>query len=195
MLKHLTPAPDLVAEFMTTVRGAWKGRQGDAEAAYAAIQQRLDHARQRKDKLVDLRIDGDINQATYKEKDERLSTDIEAAEVELRQVESQFLDLEGVLAFAEKIITSPARLWLESSLDQRQRLQQTFFPNGLTFNGEEFGTHLNSSFFSLLKGVSEGESLLASPWTGPGPWGGDPSHLGTRETTSANHQTHHSRHL
>ena len=163
VLKHLTPAPDLVAEFMTTVRGAWKGRQGDAEAAYAAIQQRLDHARQRKDKLVDLRIDGDINQATYKEKDERLSTDIEAAEVELRQVESQFLDLEGVLAFAEKIITSPARLWLESSLDQRQRLQQTFFPNGLTFNGEEFGTHLNSSFFSLLKGVSEGESLLASP--------------------------------
>jgi len=44
----------------------------------------------------------------------------------------------GRLTFAEKIITSPARLWLESSVDQRQRLQQTFFPNGLTFNGDEF---------------------------------------------------------
>jgi hypothetical protein len=65
--------------------------------------------------------------------------------------------------FADKIITSPARLWLESSLDQRQRLQLTFFPNGLTFNGEEFGTPSSSSFFGMLKSISGEESLLASP--------------------------------
>jgi hypothetical protein len=57
-----------------------------------------------------------------------------------------------VLAFAEKIITSPARLWLESSLDQRQRLQQTYFPTGLTFDGQGFGTPASYSFFDLLRG-------------------------------------------
>jgi hypothetical protein len=92
-----------------------------------------------------------------------VSEDIDAAEVELRQVESQFLDLEGVLTFAEKIITSPARLWLESSLDQRQRLQQTLFPDGITFDGGEFGTPSTSSFFSMLRVILEGESQLASP--------------------------------
>jgi hypothetical protein len=123
LLKHLTPPPDLVAEFLTTVRSAWRGRQGDAETAFAAIQKRLDQIRRRKDKLVDTLLDGVITESTYREKDTRLSEDIDAAEVDLRQVESQFLDLEGVLTFAEKIISSPARLWLESSLDQRQRLQ------------------------------------------------------------------------
>jgi len=100
---------------------------------------------------------------TCKEQDSRLSEDIDAAEVELRQAESQFLDLEGVLTFAEKIITSPVRLWLESSVDQRQRLQQTFFPNGLTFDGLEFRTPSSYSFFSMLRSISGAESQLASP--------------------------------
>lgn len=152
LLKSLTPAPEMVAEFTDTVRTEWKRRQGDAEAASTAVQQRLAKLKQRKERLLDLRIDGDIDQQTYLERNSGLSADIEAVEVELRRVDAQFLDLEDVLCFAEKIVTSPARLWLESSLDQRQRLQQTFFPEGLTFDGEEFGTLASSSFFELLRG-------------------------------------------
>jgi site-specific DNA recombinase len=163
LLQWLRPSTDLVAEFKNSVRSEWKRRQGDAEAAYAAIQTRLAKARERKDKLINLRLDGDIDQSTYREQDDRLTKEIDAAGVELRQAESQFLDLEGVLGFAEKIVTAPTRMWLESSIDQRQRLQQVLFPQGLTFDGKAFGTPANSSFFDLLRGYFEVESLLASP--------------------------------
>jgi len=69
-----------------------------------------------------------MNQQTYEDQSARLDKEIDEAEQELRLAESEFPDLEGVLAFAEKIITSPAHLWLESSPDQRQRLQSTFSP-------------------------------------------------------------------
>jgi hypothetical protein len=68
-----------------------------------------------------------------------------------------------VLTFAEKIITSPTRLRLESSIDQRRRLQKTLFPDGLIFEGQEFRTPSNSSFFDMLGAVLGGESQLASP--------------------------------
>ena len=110
-----------------------------------------------------MRLDGDIDQQTYDEQSARLSREIYDAEQELRQAESNFLDLEGVLVFAEKIITSPARLWLESTLDQRQRLQGTFFPDRLEFDGEKFGTTATSLFFSLLEGCCDSESHMASP--------------------------------
>lgn len=152
LLKKLTPAPSVVSEFTDAVKGEWKRRQGDAEAAYSAVQQRLEKSRQRKNRLVDLRLDGEIGQDDYREQDDRLSQEIDAAEIELRRVESEFLDLDGVLMFAEKIVSSPVRLWLESSIDQRQRLQQTFFPQGVTFDGKEFGTPANSSFFEMLRG-------------------------------------------
>jgi DNA invertase Pin-like site-specific DNA recombinase len=163
LLQNLTPSSDLTGEFVSAVRNQWKRRQGDTEAAYAAIQQRLAKIHQRKNHLVDLRLDGDMDQATYKEQDERFNQDIEAATVDLRRSESNFLDFEGLLTFAEKIVRSPARLWMESSLDQRQRLQQTFFPSGITYDGHEFRTPVSDSFFSVLTGFFDAESRLASP--------------------------------
>lgn len=64
-----------------------------------------------------------------------------------REAESQFLDLDGVLTFAEKIVTVPTRLGVESLIDQRQRLQQVFFPEVLTFEWE--GIWNTCKFLSL----------------------------------------------
>ena len=163
LIKRLTPEPKLVDELIAVVLNEWNRRQGDAEAACEVVHQRLAKARDRKNKLIDLRLDGEIDERTYREQDEHLTAEIDAAESKLRETESDVLDLEDVLAFARKIVTSPARLWLESSIDQRQKLQLTFFPDGLTFDREKFGTPASSLFFSLLGGISEDQSLLASP--------------------------------
>jgi len=37
------------------------------------------------------------------------------------------MDVEGILAFAERVLPRTADLWVQASLDQRQRLQQLFF--------------------------------------------------------------------
>ena len=34
------------------------------------------------------------------------------------------MDVEGILAFAERVLPRTADLWVQASLDQRQRLQQ-----------------------------------------------------------------------
>ena len=46
--ERLTPSPNVVAEFIETVRDEWKRRRGDAEPALQAMQRRLATARQRK---------------------------------------------------------------------------------------------------------------------------------------------------
>ncbi len=38
------------------------------------------------------------------------------------------LDVEGILAFAERILPRASDLWVQASLDYKQRLQQLFFP-------------------------------------------------------------------
>ena len=44
------------------------------------------------------------------------------------------LDVAGILAFAERILPRAADLWVQASLDQRQRFQQLFFPDGVAFD-------------------------------------------------------------
>jgi hypothetical protein len=41
------------------------------------------------------------------------------------------LDVEGILAFAERVLARAADLWVQASLEQRQRFQQLFFPDGI----------------------------------------------------------------
>jgi len=45
---------------------------------------------------------------------------------------------EGVLGFAEHVLTNAARLWAELGIDRKQDLQQALFPQGLSFDGQEF---------------------------------------------------------
>ncbi len=110
-------------------------------------------------------LDGRIDQATYAAQLTRFDAEDADAKAALRSTESEFIDLEGVLTFAERIVSRPARLWRQSSLDQKQRLQTVLFPSGLECDGESkrFGTQLTPSFFRALQEVSKPEYDVASP--------------------------------
>ncbi len=69
-----------------------------------------------------------------------------------------------MLNFAEHLILDAQRLWLEGSLDQRQRLQRALFPKGMSYApGTGFGTTENCLFFKWLLAVPREDLVQASP--------------------------------
>ncbi len=65
--------------------------------------------------------------------------------------ELEELDVEGILAFAERVLPSASNLWVQSSLNQKQRLQQLFFLEGVRFDGKMLvGTGLTLPVFNYL---------------------------------------------
>jgi hypothetical protein len=72
------------------------------------------------------------------------------------------LDVEGILAFAERILPRAADLWVQASLEQRQRLQQLFFSDEIAFDGNRFvGTGVTAPAFSYLREIrTENENLV-----------------------------------
>ena len=66
------------------------------------------------------------------------------------------MDVEGILAFAERVLPSASNLWVQSSLNQKQRLQQLFFPDGMRFDGKRIvGTGTTLPVFNYLGSDSE----------------------------------------
>ena len=57
------------------------------------------------------------------------------AQMDRHSCELEEMDVEGILAFAERALPSASNLWVQSSLAQKQRLQQLFFPEGVRFDG------------------------------------------------------------
>jgi hypothetical protein len=69
--------------------------------------------------------------------------------------------VEGTLAFAERILPRAADLWVQASLDQRQRFQQLFFSDGIAFDGNGFvGTAVTAPAFSYLVPIESGRERV-----------------------------------
>jgi hypothetical protein len=69
---------------------------------------------------------------------EKLREELTLARIDRHSGQLEELDVEGILAFAERSLPRAADLWVQASLDQRQRFQQLFFPDGIAFDGNRF---------------------------------------------------------
>jgi hypothetical protein len=95
---------------------------------------------------------------------DKLDEEITLAEIALHDARLDELDVEGVLAFADYVPTNAGRLWVEASLDQKQRLQKVLFPQGVTYSADgAFGTAETSVIFRLLQAVPTQKASEASP--------------------------------
>ena len=63
--------------------------------------------------------------------------------------------------FAERVLPRASDLWIQASLEQRQRLQRLFFPEGVAFSGKSFDrTVVTSSLFEYLRPLEGSEKKV-----------------------------------
>ncbi|HMF99465.1 MAG TPA: hypothetical protein VKE96_34430 [Vicinamibacterales bacterium] len=84
---------------------------------------------------------------------DKLREELTLAQMDRHATEIEGLDVEGILAFAERVLPSAPNLWVRSSLAQKQRLQHVFFPDGIRFDGKKAcWNRRNRTGFQLLAG-------------------------------------------
>ena len=171
LLDALQPNAGYMRLFHAVVIDLWRGRQADAIEARRAVQARCDALRCRLDEVEQAFIhERRIDRDSYERRRDKLRSDIALAEMEFGDAKIDELDVEGVLAYAEGVLTNASQLWSNASLDQKQRLQSVVFPDGLTFDGEQFGTAVTCLAFTTLGRSSHAESDVASPTGTVGRW-------------------------
>ncbi len=161
-LALLQPTPGYMRLLKESVLQIWKARKAavreeldKAERAAKAIQERLD----RLDEAFLFERSMDID--TYDRHAEKLREELTLARMDRHSGQLEELDVEGILAFAERILPRASDLWVQASLDQRQRFQQLFFPDGIAFDGNRFvGTGATAPAFSYLREIRTGNEGL-----------------------------------
>jgi hypothetical protein len=163
-LARLQPSPGYMRVLKEEVLQIWKARKAsiaadlaDAERRAKAIQTKLDRLDEAF--LFEQSIDIDV----YDRHAEKLREELVLLRMDRHASEVEELDVEGILAFAERILPRAADLWVQSTLDQRQRFQQLFFPDGIAFNGSMFvGTAATARAFSYLPGLGTGNERMVA---------------------------------
>lgn len=132
--------------------------------------------RQRRDRLVESYVcDRALDRPTYDRLLASLDEHIVVAEVDRHGARVDQVDIEGTIAFAERILENAATLWKQSTLDQRQRMQTSLFPGGVQYDGKRIvGTLASAWDINGLGEILEGGNgmvvLAGAGWNPPGAW-------------------------
>ena len=164
LLGCLRPHADALSKFPKIAAKVWAEKQGDAEKESRRLTARLEEQKERKRKLLKAMLDDKISQVEYNEANAEFCAEIAVAEQELQAISSNKGTQDAFIRFAELHLMDIARAWQIAEPEQRQRVQNLLFGDGLHYSSESgILNRSNSSLFSMLHAIKSEKGLLASP--------------------------------
>ena len=142
----------------------WEQRRAEANDRTAEQQRRVSAIQQKMDKLDEAFLYSEaIDVTTYGRQRDKLREELTLAKIDHHAEAVDELDVEGILAFAERILPRASDLWVQASLDYKQRLQQLFFPEGIAYDGNRFNrTAVTAPLFNYLAPSESADERVVS---------------------------------
>ncbi len=154
----------------------WEQRRAEAKDQTAEQERRVKAIQQKLDRLDEVFLYSEsIDLTSYSRQRDKLREELTLAKIDHHTDAVDELDVEGILVFAERILPRASGLWVQGSLDQQQRLQQLFFPEGIAYDGNRFNrTAVTAPLFKYLAPSESADvrvvSLNFTSWNRIGPW-------------------------
>ena len=151
-------------DYGVSILHVWEQPRAEANDRTAEQQRRVSAIQQKVDKLDEAFLYSEaIDVTTYGRPRDKLREELTLAKIDHHAEAVDELDVEGILAFAERILPRASDLWVQASLDQKQRLQQLFFPEGIAFDGNRFNrTAATAPLFKYLAPSESADEKMVS---------------------------------
>lgn len=164
LLAELRPEPEYLDLFRAIVLDVWRERQHEVSTRRSALEARVRELKSRRERLDETFVfEKRIDQDTYERLRVKVLEDLTQAEMRLHDVREAELDVDTAVEFALHLAANAGTLWIQASLEQKQRLQKVLFPAGIVLDAGAVRTPITSSFFSYLGEISGQSAHLVSP--------------------------------
>jgi site-specific DNA recombinase len=142
----------------------WGQRRAEARDRTAEQERRVKAIQQKLDRLDEAFLFAQsIDATSYERQRDRLREELTLAQIDHHAEAVDELDVQGILAFAERVLPRASDLWVQASLDYKQRLQQLFFPEGIAYDGIRFNrTAAMAPLFNYLAPSESADEKMVS---------------------------------
>ena len=143
----------------------WEQRRAEARDRTEEQTKRVKAIQQKLDRLDEAFLFAQsIDSQSYERQRDRLREEMTLAQIDHHADATDELDVQGILAFAERILPRASDLWVQASLDYKQRLQALFFPEGIAYDGNRFNrTAVTAPLFNYLAPSAGADERVVSP--------------------------------
>jgi Leucine rich repeat N-terminal domain len=164
VLALLQPTSGYMRLVKDRILHVWKQRRAEARDRTAEQEKRVQVTQQKLDRLDEAFLFAQsIDAKSYERQRDRLREELTFAHIDHHAEAVDGLDLQGILAFAERILPRASDLWVQASHDYKQRPQQLFFPEGIAYDGNRFNrTAATAPLFNYLAPDQSAEESVVS---------------------------------
>jgi len=151
-LALLQPTPGYMRLVKDRILHVLEQRRAEANERTTEQERRVKAIQQKLDRLDEAFLYSEsIDLTSYSRQRDKLREELTLAQIDRHTEAVDEFDVQGSLAFAERILPRASDLWVQASLDYKQRLQQLFFPEGIAFDGNRFNrTAITAPLFNYL---------------------------------------------
>jgi hypothetical protein len=165
LLARLRPTELLMNEFPAILKQEWKTRTGDNTARVRKLESDLNERTETQQKLVSKYLNGDPNIVGIFEKmNIKFEEEIASLQEQIAEAKMEAATFDELWQFSKSLLVDIATAWKRADVDQKQRVQNILFPDGMKYHPEK--GILNSSKESLFNQVEDfvsGKMLMARP--------------------------------
>ncbi len=162
-LSELKPSEDYMLLFKQNVKTTYKNAVKTRGNIISKLKQDLKVLQEKKGKLVDMYLEGKLREIDYKLKSEQFEEEEMRIKDCLLDAEIPENDFEKCFDFVCNALENIDKLWQESDLDTKQRLQKIFFPQGLVYENNGFRNSSNSWFYIKKGGLLPPDFKMVPP--------------------------------
>lgn len=131
LLSRMAIAPELVDLIDRAISRKLEQRAAELETRLARARQKVGQAEARLERLVELRVDGEITPEEYATARGRVTAERDAARLELADLTDPAPSAERASAWMRRALTDPVRLWIELSPAARATFASRVFYDGV----------------------------------------------------------------
>ena len=119
------------------------------------INKELSELDARKNRIEDLAIEGTFSKDRFISKIHEVEKEILKKKTEFDNNKVEKINIDSLLNYFKFFVKNISRLWIESSLEQKRRLQDFIFPEGIFIENYELRTTLINPILSQIKKQKE----------------------------------------
>ena len=162
-LLELTPNNEYLDVLKEAIKLAHKSELNSVINEERKINGRITELKDKKEKLLDLRIAGKISDEDFTPTNEKLKLQISGWEIELSKLSSPELEIEIVVDSGIEFIKNFSYTWKDLDVKDLRVLRNLFFPSNLTYNYPTIKTPEVCCVYNIKPELSDMKKCLVPP--------------------------------
>ena len=149
-LKAIEPSQDVINDFISNMKKIIDEKQRDNKKIDRIIKKELKELEKKRNKIEELAINGTFTKKRFNRKISEVENEINKKRIELDSLNNELVNTESLLNYSRYFLKNISKLWINSDIDSKRKLQELIFSNGIYIEGEKLRTDKIATIFKVL---------------------------------------------